>query len=178
LKLNYSSDVIDIVQFGSSVIDEKVPRDIDVAVIFKNISLKKQLNEAQNIKRQLEKESEHEIHIKSYDFYSLFDKTNFAIEGIIFYGFSLITGKKFALLFGLNPKIRIKYDLLNLEKKDKVRFNYALSGKQKKYGLLKKFNGKLIAPQIIEIFPENEIIFVNALNKITNRIILEKIFVL
>ena len=33
-KLNYSSDVFDIVQFGSSVMENSNPSDIDITVIF------------------------------------------------------------------------------------------------------------------------------------------------
>ena len=53
LKLNYSKDVFDIVQFGSSVIEGEAPNDIDIAVIFNKIPLKDQLNQAQKIKIQI-----------------------------------------------------------------------------------------------------------------------------
>ena len=49
LKLSYKKEVIDIVQFGSSVLEESEPKDIDIAVIFKKIPLKEQLEERQNI---------------------------------------------------------------------------------------------------------------------------------
>ena len=52
LKLNYSKNVFDIVQFGSSVIEGENPRDLDIAVIFQKIPLKEQLEEAQKIKKQ------------------------------------------------------------------------------------------------------------------------------
>lgn len=90
LKLNYSENVIDIVQYGSSIIDENKPNDIDIAVIFNKIPLKEQLNESQNIKNQLTKISQIPIHITSFDFYSLLDKSNFAREGIFFYGISIL----------------------------------------------------------------------------------------
>ena len=96
LELNYSSDVLDIVQFGSSVFEGSKPNDIDFAVIFKNIPLKQQLEEAQMIKRQLEAKFNLQIHIKSYDFYSFFDKGNFARENILFYGKSLVHEKYFS----------------------------------------------------------------------------------
>ena len=74
LKLSYSENVIDIVQFGSSVLEESEPKDIDIAVIFQKIPLKEQLEERQKIKNQIQKFVDLPIHIESFDFYSLFDK--------------------------------------------------------------------------------------------------------
>lgn len=176
LDLTYNKEVIDIVQFGSSIQESKTPNDIDIAVIYNKISLKEQLEHSQEIKRQLEKIFTIPIHIKSYDLYNLFDKGNFARESILS-GKSLITKDYLSKLFGLIPKTRIIYSLNKLEKKDKVRFNYLLSGKGKKYGLLREYNGKLIAPGIIEIPPEHEKIFTDAIKEITPSFSVEKIFI-
>lgn len=176
LELNYSDKLFDIVQFGSSVIEDKKFNDIDIAVIFEKISLKQQLDESQKIKRQLEKFVKVQIHIKSFDLYSFFEKGNFAKENILFYGKSLITNKLFAKKFSLNPKLQISYDLSKLKKKDKVRFHYMLQGKNKKYGLLRKFNGELLKPGLIEIMPEYELIFVENIKKIIAEFEIIKIF--
>jgi len=134
-KLNYSKNVLDIVQFGSSVLEESNPNDIDIAIIFQKIPLKNQLEESQKIKRQLEKLTDKKIHISNYNLYGLFDASNFAREGIIFYGKSLTSGNYFMNTFGLMPKIQISYSLDKLKKKDKVRFHYMLRGKKGKYGM-------------------------------------------
>lgn len=176
-KLNYSKDVFDIVQFGSSVIEEKIPNDLDIAVIFKKIPIKEQLDQAQEIKSQLQKLSDLPIHIKSFDLYSFFDKSNFAKEGILFYAKSLIYLDSFSKRFGLEPKIQISYSLKNLKKKDKVRFNYLLNGKKGEYGLLRKYGGKLLNPGLIEISPENEFIFINSIKKVTDNFEVRKILV-
>src|SRR3989338_6258390 len=97
--LNYSKDILGIVQFGSSVIEGSKPNDVDIAVIFKCIPLKQQLEESQKIKKQLEKFSQLPVHIKSFDFYSFFNKGNFAKEDILFYGKNLISGDDFFPLF-------------------------------------------------------------------------------
>jgi len=175
-KLLFNENIIDVVQFGSSVIKEKPVNDIDIAVIYKKISLKEQLNHSQKIKKQLEKGFNLPIHIKSFDLYSLFDKGNFAREGILFYGKSLITKEYFVKLFGLIPKIHFTYNLSDLDKKDKVRFNYLLNGKKGKYGLLREYGGKIIAPGIIEIIPEYEKIFFDAMKEITPSLEMKKVF--
>ena len=176
-RLNYSKNVLDIVQFGSSVLEESNPNDLDIAVIFNNFPLKDQIKEAHEIKKQIEKLTNLPVQIESFDFESFFAKGNFARQGILFYGKSLLTGKYFAENFGLAPKLRISYVLKDLQKKDKVKFNYLLSGKKGSYGLLKKYGGKLIYPGVIETFPENEKIFVEKMKKITSKINIEKIFV-
>ena len=164
LELNYSKNVQDIVQYGSSVIEDNDPNDIDIAVIYKKISLKDQLNESQKIKKQLQKYSELSIHIKSYDFYSLFNNSNFARESILLYGISLISKESFSKTFGLVPKIQISYNLIKFEKKEKVRFHYLLKGKKNNSGLLNKHKGKLLNPGLIEIDPKYEKIFVDSFN--------------
>ena len=111
-----------------------------------------------------------QIHIKSFDFYSFFEKANFAKDNILLYGMSLISGKYFSNSFGFEPKILIKYILTNLKKKDKVRFNYLINGKKGKYGLIKKYGGKLLSPGLIEIMPEFEEIFLNSMKEITSNI--------
>lgn len=174
-KLSYSEEVIDIIQFGSSLIKEN-PNDIDIAVIYQKIPLDKQLEESQKIKKQLQKISNIPIHINSYDLYSFFDKGNFANSSILFYGKSIVNGDYFSKYFGLTPRIQIAYFLNNLEKKDKVRFNYLLSGKKGDYGLLREYGGRLVSPGIIEIFPEHEKIFVDSISKITSNFKLNKIF--
>ena len=176
LKLSYSSRVIDVIQFGSSVLIGKVPNDIDIAVIFQKIPLKEQLEESQKIKIQLEKYFDKPIHVNSYDLYSLFDKGNFAKDSILFYGKSLISGRYFSEFFGMHPRLQISYSLAKLEKKDKVRFNYLLNGKAGNYGMLREYSGKLLNPGLIEISPEHEELFVDALSKITKEIKVSKIF--
>lgn len=175
LKLDYSKDIYDIVQFGSSLVEDSKPNDVDIAVIYHNVPLKEQLLQSQKIKRQLENYTELSVDIISFDMIGLFDKGNFAKESILLNGYSLITGKPFVYQFGLIPKIQIYYDLINLEKKEKIRFNYMLSGKKGEYGLLRKYQGKLLKPGLIEILPEYEFIFTSAISKFNIKSHLKKI---
>ena len=175
LKLTYSKDIFDIVQFGSSTAEGKSPNDIDIAVIFYKIPLKEQLEQSQKIKMQLQKFLTIPLHIKSFDLYSFFDESNFARENILFYGKSLLSGDYFSKKFSLSPKIQIRYSLKNLKKKDKIRFNYMLSGKGGRYGLLKQYEGKLISPGLIEINPEHEAIFTDAMKEIISEFKVKRI---
>jgi len=177
LKLNYPEEVYDIIQFGSSVFEGVEPKDIDIAVIFKKILLKEQLIIAQNIKKQIQNKTSLSIHVKSFDLYSFFDSGNFAKEGILFYGKSLISNNYFTERFGLKPRIQISYSLEKLEKKDKVRFHYMLKGKKGEYGLIKKYGGGLLKPGLIQVFPEYEPIFTNAIKKLTSNFEIIRVFI-
>ncbi|MFH1801954.1 MAG: hypothetical protein ABH864_00720 [archaeon] len=174
-KLNFSKEVYDIVQFGSSILEEKEPNDIDIAVVYNKVPLKEQLDQSQKIKQQLQKYTEKPIHMKSFDLYSVFDKSNFAKESILS-GKSVLSGKYFANQFGLTPKIQILYNLRKLKKSEKIRFNYLLSGKKESYGLLRKHGGKLLKPGLIEIAPEKEKIFTERISKLTKEFETRKIF--
>jgi hypothetical protein len=174
--LDYKNNIIDIVQFGSSTLEESNPKDIDIAVIFKESSIKVQLEERQKIKRQIEKLTELPIHIESFDINSLFSESNFARQGILFYGKSIISKKNFAEIFGITPSLQISYVLKELKKKEKVKFNYLLNGRGGNYGLLRKYGGKIIYPGVLETLPENELIFTKAMKEITDNIKLKRIF--
>jgi predicted nucleotidyltransferase len=167
LELNYSKEVFDIVQFGSSVVEGKEPNDIDIAVIFQKMPLKEQLKQAQEIKKELQEVCQLPVHINSFDLYSFFDPSNFTKENILFYGISIISKDFFAKKFGLNPKIQIYYSLKDLKKKDKIRFNYTLNGKKGRYGLLREYKGELLKPGLIEISPEYQEHFIEAIKRIT-----------
>jgi hypothetical protein len=176
-KLNCSKDVIDIALFGSAILSSETTNDIDIVVLFKKIPVKEQLQQSQEIKKQIQEQSSLPVHIKSFDVDSFFDGGNFAREGILFYGKSVIKKQDFSENFGLSPKSRIYYALDKLEKKAKVKFNYLLSGRQGNYGLLRKSGGQLLAPGIIETSPENEHFFVEQMKKITKDIRVERCFI-
>lgn len=175
-ELNYSKDVFDIVQFGSSVIEGKEARDVDIAVIFKKIPIKEQLIQAQQIKRQIQAFTDKEVHINSFDLISLFESSNFSREGILFYGISLVNEQHFSKKLGMTPRLQIYYSLKNLEKKVKIRFNYLLNGRGGKYGLLREYSGKLVKPGLVEISPRHEEIFKKAMSEITSDFSIKKIF--
>ena len=155
-KLNYNKNVFDIIQFGSSTIENKLPNDVDIAVLFQKIPLKEQLAYSQEIKKQLQKITDLPIHIKSFDLYSFFDSANFTRENILFHGISLIDKKFFSEKLRFIPKIQIYYSLERMGKNEKIKFNYMINGKGGAYGLIRKYGGSLIKPGLLEVFPEYE----------------------
>ena len=51
-----------------------------------------------------------------------------------------------------------------------------MNGKKGKYGLLRKYGGRLLNPGLIEIYPEFEDVFVEAVKEITFEFKVKKIF--
>ena len=175
-KLNYRKEVLDIVQYGSSVIEDKKPNDIDIAIIYSKLNIKEQLEEGQKIKKQIAKKTDLPVHVNNFDLEKFFSSGNFAREDILFNGKSLIYSNDFAKRFNLIPKLKIKYNLSSLEKKEKVKFNYLLNGKKDNYGLIRKYGGKIVSPGIIEIPPEYKNIFLDKMKIITKDISEERVF--
>ena len=52
-----------------------------------------------------------------------------------------------------------------------------LSGRKGKYGLLRKYGGKLLKPGIIEIVPETENLFLEKIKMITTRFKVRRAFI-
>ncbi|MFT4326499.1 MAG: hypothetical protein ACMXYK_03290 [Candidatus Woesearchaeota archaeon] len=144
------TNVLDIIQYGSSIQYGIEPKDIDIAVLCKEIPLKEQLNLQQEIKTFFEKQSAIPIHIKTFTLYSLFSEGNFAKQSIVL-GISLYTHDFFMNKYGFQPTLKVTYSLKGLEKKDKVTFNYFLQHKNK--GFLTISQGHIVSPGTIEFNP-------------------------
>lgn len=150
--------VLDIIQFGSSILYDAEPNDIDIAVLYEQIPLKEQLITSQRIKKSFETQTSIPIHINSYSYQTLLDQGNFAKESIIS-GISLFSGDFFAKKLNLIPEIHIFYSLLKLDKAGKVRFNYFLHGKSGKGGFLTEEIGRLVKPGYVILNPLYEKVF-------------------
>ena len=151
LQLPLDNAIIDVIQFGSSTIDGVTPNDIDIAVLFKDVPLKKQLEVAQDIKQEHEKTNPLPVHVKAYTYETLFSENNFARPGILGHGISILTKKPFAETLGLTAHIEFAYSLQQLTKTQKVRIHYQLRGKKGAYGILKKIEGDLVRPGLIRV---------------------------
>lgn len=156
LPLHLDSAVLAVVQFGSTVIEGVTPNDVDIAILFKEVPLKQQLDIAQDIKQQLEKNVELPIHVKAFTYETLFDSSNFARIAIMSCGMDLLTKKPFAQRFGLKAQMQFAYSLQTLTKTEKVRIHYQLRGKKGDYGLLKKIGGVLVKPGLVRVPPNTE----------------------
>ena len=142
---NNEKEVIDILLFGSIIKGKSKPSDIDLLIIYKskdNIDLNYQL------KKQLEKYKLN-IQITSKIYPDIF-KANFKARGsVLSEGYSLVNNISISEGLGYSNLKLFKYELKNLNKSERMRFYYALYGRNNTEGVLKDLNAKKFSDTII-----------------------------
>ena len=129
--------LVDIILFGSSLKGKDLPNDIDVILIFrgKNYQLVDDIiNKARKINENL--------HVEPIiiDFIYNQDVSPYLLHE----GFSIRNMKFIRDLIKFRSYIMATYSLKNMKQSDKVRFSYALYGREKNQGFLNEIKGKEI----------------------------------
>ena len=161
---NYKKDknIFDIVVYGSAVKGRAMPNDIDIVVIFREGNLKERLAKIQSIKKNIKLEEK--IDIKGILWEELFQEQFFARSGIFLEGISLFDGKPLSHKISFEGFVIFIYNLREKSHTEKVKFNYVLSGR-KDLGMVKRLEGKHLAPGIIEMPIKNSVEFEEVLKK-------------
>lgn len=148
-----TEDIVDVILFGSSVKEKLHPKDIDIAIIFRD-----------SIERELLKKFQdglgEKYHISSVVVDQFFTKPHSLAKTLLYEGVSLITNKKISDNFDLQPYTLYIYDLTREKPSKKVRFVYLLKGRAKSKGLIEEFRGKYISTSsfIIPVEKDEEIL--------------------
>lgn len=148
-----TKDIIDVAVFGSAVKDKSEPNDIDIAIVFRN-----------DVDRELLKKFQERLgekfHISSLVADNFFTKPHSLAKTLLFEGMSLVSNKKLADAFGLNPFTLYTYELKKEDSSKKVRFVYLLKGRAKGEGIVDKFKGSYISPSsfIIPVGKDEEML--------------------
>ena len=158
-----NKEIWDIVIYGSFVKGKTDFNDIDIMVIFQNVSLNNRLEISQNLKHILKKEIK-DMDIKTMNFEDFFDESFFARQGILIEGLSLIKNKPLAELIGFKGSSIFSYNLKNLNHNKKTQFTYALSGR-KSVGVLKLSKGISLGRGAVKIPIKNSLEFESFLQK-------------
>ena len=131
-------EVFDVVLYGSTVLGKPSPNDIDVVIL-----TGEKLHPAKARPLVLELKAEvgrilpgKELDVRAMAIEDLFDPNNLASLGIIIEGFSLTRGKPLAELMNGEAYTLFRFTLRGMERKDRVRFQYALRGRDGKGGVL------------------------------------------
>ncbi len=154
--------IFDIVVFGSSVKGKDAPGDIDIAVIFREGTLKERLNKIQEIKKKINIDKK--VDIKAMMLDDLFKEEFFGRSGIILEGISLFNGKAFSEKIDLTGWSLFYYNLKEKSHSEKVKINYLLSGR-KSPGIVKSLEGKYLSPGTVLIPIKNSLEFEEVLKK-------------
>lgn len=136
--------VFDVILYGSTVLGKEKPNDLDLMILTKK---KLPALELRNLIIGLKKELSKIIpgvtlDIRAMSLEELFDPNNLASLGVVIEGVSLTKNKPLAELMNGKAYTLFRFTLEGLPRKDRVRFQYALKGRDLKSGLLKELNGE------------------------------------
>ncbi|MFH1065406.1 MAG: nucleotidyltransferase domain-containing protein [Nanoarchaeota archaeon] len=149
-KLAKSKGIFDIVLYGSAAKGKEEPGDIDLLLIFREVSLKERAETAQNFKEKLGNKPEG-VDIKTINLHELFESDFLARQAVLVEGYSLLHNMPFCETMGFKGYALFTYSLKGLTQNEKTRFVYALSGRIKK-GIISELKaeplgrGAVIAP--------------------------------
>ncbi|MBI2522799.1 nucleotidyltransferase domain-containing protein [Candidatus Woesearchaeota archaeon] len=154
--------IFDIVVYGSAVKGKTSPLDVDIVVIFRGGTLKERLAKIQSIKKYIKPGKN--IDIKGILLEELFQEQFFARSGIFLEGISIFDGVPFSHKISFEGYAIFIYNLQNKSHTEKVKFNYVLSGRND-LGMVKRLEGKHIAPGVIQIPIKNSMEFEEVLKR-------------
>ena len=154
--------IFDIVLYGSSVKGKIKPGDVDIAVIFRGGTLKERLAKIQDIKKKINLSLK--VDIKGILLEELFQEEFFGRSGIFLEGISIFDSKPFSHKISFESFSLFIYNLKDKSHTEKVKFNYVLSGRND-IGMVKRLEGKHLAPGVVEMPVKNSLEFEEVLKK-------------
>ena len=138
------SEVFDVILYGLTVLGKEKPNDLDLMILTREkLPALKLRNLILELKEKLSRIFPRKrLDIRAMSLGELFDPNNLASLGITVEGYSLMKEKPLAELTNGKAYALFRFTLESLERKDRVRFQYALKGRDMRSGLLKELNGE------------------------------------
>ncbi len=130
--------------FGSAVKSKTSPADIDVCMVVNSTK-----DEALRFSEELQKELGTDFHVSYLLLNNFFANPEPIWLSLIHEGESIITGRRLSELLFSESRILFKYETSRLPYTDKIRFYYALKGRDGKNGIIKSTNSEFLAKTII-----------------------------
>jgi predicted nucleotidyltransferase len=143
--------IVDIVIFGSIVRSKRKPGDVDICVL----SLDK-FKKLDKLKKVISKEFKKDAHVSILYLRDFLNPEETLWKTIFHEGISLTKDKLLSKLIGFDPSVLFWYKLENLKLIDKIKFSYALRGRNEKGGILREVNGEYLGKGCIIVPVENE----------------------
>lgn len=136
--------IFDVVLYGSTVLGKKTPNDLDLMILTKKklpaLDLRSLIMELKGKLSEVFPRDKLDVRATSLE--ELFDPNNLASLGVVIEGISLTKNKPLAELMKGKAYTLFRFTLEGLPRKDRVRFQYALKGRDMKSGLLKELSGE------------------------------------
>ena len=144
-------NIIDIIVFGSIVRGKRKPGDVDVCVL----SLDK-FKKVNKLKKIITKEFKKDVHVSVLYLRDFLNPEETLWKTIFHEGISLTKNKPLSKLMGFEPSVLFWYKLENLKSIDKIKFSYALRGRNRKGGILREVKGEYLGKGCMMVPVENE----------------------
>ncbi len=157
-------EIIDILMFGSFMRNKSMPRDIDLCILLNDDDEKKAIDLTHSLAKLFEKQTELNLQINSItekDFILGSSLTKTLIEE----GFSFLKNRLLSELMGYKSYILFFYSLKKFSHSQRVRFHYALQGRNKEKGILNEVHGVLLGGGVIKVPVIYEDLFKEFLDK-------------
>lgn len=153
LDLNWikKNNIWDIVVYGSYARGKIDAGDIDIAIIFSQLTaVKKKMLLCQYLRGKLSLDN-YSLDIKAVDLNDFLNAGFLGRESIIAEGYSLLKKDYVAERFGFSSTALIEYSLKKLSPAKQKMLYYALQGRKKGTGILSKLGGKIISKGVLKI---------------------------
>ncbi|MGV8169461.1 MAG: nucleotidyltransferase domain-containing protein [Candidatus Nanoarchaeia archaeon] len=141
--------IFELVIYGSILRNNSKPKDVDIAVIFLEGTLRERLDKIQEIKNKL-KTLNLNLDIKQVLLKDFFAPEFLARTGILTEGYAVFNKKNFCETLGFRAYTIFTYALEGLNHTQKVKFNFILSGRNGE-GMLEKMNAVRLAGGVIKV---------------------------
>ena len=141
----HQKEILDIIIFGSVMRGKRMPKDIDILLLFKE---KENLETAYVLRKKLQK-IQPEINVTTKTYQSVMSKSFLAREAYLSEGYSLIMKKWVAEAWGYTPYTLFKYRLKGWPQSKRMQFQYSLYGRNKEGGMVKMLKLVKFADTII-----------------------------
>jgi predicted nucleotidyltransferase len=145
--------VRDVVLFGSAAKGKLNPGDIDIAVLAEASADRVKLT---GDLTKLLSSNDIEAHVSVLFFENIFREPLW--QSVIREGVSLLSGEALSKSLGYESKTLFQFEPGKLDKSDRVRFQYALAGRDSNSGIIKDLGAEKISGNaiIIPVSSENE----------------------
>ena len=136
--LKKESTLIDAFLLGSALKGKEKPNDIDIITLFRDKNLEK-IEDINYKAKKLGDKLDLNLHIEPIIVDNLYEEPVYI--SLLHEGFSIRKMKYLHDMLNFKSYLLIKYNLMNKNKSDKVRFSYALYGRKNGQGVLKGLKG-------------------------------------
>ena len=143
--------IIDIIVFGSIVRSKRKPEDIDICVL--SIDKFSRINK---LKKIMTKEFKKDVHVSVLYLRDFLNPEETLWKTIFHEGISLTKNNLLSKLMGFESSVLFWYKLENLKPIEKIKFSYALRGRNKNDGILKEVKGEYLGKGSLIVPVENE----------------------